>query len=73
MCFSKNLNMGITRVSGRPADTALSPLEDANLALALSCCTPSEIMDPCSLWLQWPVAHSCTLIPLGQAMGLCWG
>lgn len=58
MCYSKNLNMGITRASGGPADTALSPLGDASSAIALGCCNPSEIVDPCSLWLQWLVAHS---------------
>ena len=58
MCYSKNLNMGVTRANGGPADTALSPLGNASSAIALGCCTPSEIVDLCRLWLQWPVAHS---------------
>lgn len=58
MCYSKNLNNGITRANGGAADVALSPLGDASSAVALGCSTPSEIVDPCSLLLQWPVAYS---------------
>ena len=58
ICCSKHLNMGITRASGGPADTALSPLGDAGSATPLGSCTASEIMNPCSLRLPWPVAHS---------------
>lgn len=58
MCYSKNLSMCVRRVSGGAADTALRPLGDGSGAIALACCTPSAMVDPSSLWLQWPVAHS---------------